>query len=109
MNTKKKASSWGGGAVSIQPCWPKSDSALPEKLHQKAIPAQGRAHFSPGTKSAPANWAVLTLIQGSQIRLYFTHRNGPIFRAETDFSDLQCTERLSYAIGLCLVTWKTTE
>ena len=42
--------------VSIQPCWPKSDSALPgaisaqsgpKKLHQKAISAQGRAHFSP--------------------------------------------------------------
>ena len=57
--------------VSIQPCWLKSDSALPgaisvqsgpKKLHQKAIPAQGRAHFSPGTKSALANWTVLTLI-----------------------------------------------
>ena len=57
--------------VSIQPCWPKSDSALPgaisaqsgpKKLHQKAILAQGRAHFSPGTKSALANWTVLTLI-----------------------------------------------
>ena len=44
--------------VSIQPCRPKSDSALPgaiwaqfrpEKLNQKAIPAHGRAHFSPGT------------------------------------------------------------
>ena len=43
--------------VSIQPCWPKSDSALPgaisaqsgpKELHQKAIPAQGRAHaFQP--------------------------------------------------------------
>ena len=45
--------------VSIQPCRPKSDSALPgaiwaqfrpKKLDQKAIPAHGRAHFSPGTK-----------------------------------------------------------
>ena len=66
-----------GPKVSIQPCWPKSDSALPgaiwaksgpKKLQQKAIPAHGRAHFSPGNKSAPANWAVLALI-GSQIRL----------------------------------------
>ena len=57
--------------VSIQPCWPKYDSALPgaisaqsgpKKLHQKAISAQGRAHFSPGTKSALANWTVVTLI-----------------------------------------------
>ena len=52
--------------VSIQPCWPKSDSvpagAIAEQLHQKAISAQGRAHLSPGTKSALANWTVLTLI-----------------------------------------------
>ena len=57
--------------VSIQPCWPKSYSALPgavwaqsgpKKLHQKAIPAQGRAHFSPGTKPALANRTVLALI-----------------------------------------------
>ena len=77
--------------VSIQPCRPKSDSALPgaiwaqfrpKKLNQKAIPAHGRAHFSPGTKSALDNWTVLAL--------YFTHRNGPIFRAKTDLSDLQC-------------------
>ena len=26
----------------------------------------------------------------SKIGLYFTHRNGPIFRAKTDLSDLQC-------------------
>ena len=57
--------------VSIQPCRPKSDSALlgaiwaqfrPKKLYQKAIPTHGRAHFSPGTKSALANWTVLALI-----------------------------------------------
>ena len=57
--------------ASIQPCWPKSDSSLPgaiwaqsgpKKLHQKAISAQGRAHFSPGSKSAPANWTVMALI-----------------------------------------------
>ena len=57
--------------VSIQPCRPKSASALPgaiwtqfrpKKLNQKAIPAHVRAHFSPGTKSARANWTVLTLI-----------------------------------------------
>ena len=50
--------------VSIQPCRPKSDSALPgaigaqfrpKMLYQKAISAHGRAHFSPGTKSVPAN------------------------------------------------------
>ena len=50
--------------VSIQPCMPKSDSARPgaigaqfrpKMLYQKAIPAHCRAHFSPGTKSAPAN------------------------------------------------------
>ena len=27
----------------------------------------------------------------SKIGLYFTHRNGPIFRAKTDLSDLECT------------------
>ena len=57
--------------VSIQPCRPKSDSALheaigaqfrPKKLNQKAIPAHGRAYFRPGTKSALANWTVLALI-----------------------------------------------
>ena len=57
--------------VSIQPCRPKSDSALPvaiwaqfrlKKLYQKAIPTHGRAHFSPGTKSALANWTVVALI-----------------------------------------------
>ena len=57
--------------VSIQPCRPKSDSALlgaiwaqwrPKKPGQKAIPAQDRAHFSPGTKSALANWTVLALV-----------------------------------------------
>ena len=25
--------------------------------------------------------------------LYFTHRNGPIFRAKTDLSDLQCIDK----------------
>ena len=34
----------------------------PKKLTQKAIPAHGRAHVSPGTKSALANWTVLALI-----------------------------------------------
>ena len=57
--------------MSIQPCRPKSDSALPgaiwaqwrpKKLNRKAIPAQGRAHFSPRTKSALANWTVLALV-----------------------------------------------
>ena len=85
--------------VSIQPCRPKSDSALPgaiwaqfrpKKLNQKAIPAHGRAHFSPGTKSALDNWTVLAL--------YFTHRNGPIFRAKTDLSDLQCTYWMNSAM-----------
>ena len=33
-----------------------------KKLYQKAIPAHGRAHFSPGSKSALANWTVLALI-----------------------------------------------
>ena len=34
----------------------------PKKLYQKAIQAHGRAHCSPGTKSALANWTVLALI-----------------------------------------------
>ena len=33
-----------------------------KRLNQKAIPAHGRTHFSPGTKSALANWTVLALI-----------------------------------------------
>ena len=57
--------------VSIQPCRPKPDLALPgaigaqfssKKLNQKAIPDHSRAHFSPGTKSDLANWTVLALI-----------------------------------------------
>ena len=55
-----------------------------------AIPAHSRAHFSPGTKSALAN---STEFKGakldSEIGLYFTHLNGPIFWAKTDLSDLQ--------------------
>ena len=42
-----------------------------KKLNQKAIPAHGRAHFSPGTKSALANWTVLALISGRHIRLWY--------------------------------------
>ena len=91
--------------MSIQPCRPKSGSALPgaiwaqfrpKKLYQKAIPAHGRAHFSPGTKSVLANWTVLALIKGAKldlkIGLYFTHRNGPVFRAKTDISHLECSK-----------------
>ena len=64
--------------MSIQPCKPKSDSALPgaisaqsrpKKLNQKAIAAHGRAHFNPGNKSALANWTALAMIPGSQIIL----------------------------------------
>ena len=49
--------------VSIQPCRPKSDSALPgaiwaqfrpKKLNQKAIPAHARAHFSPLDQISPS-------------------------------------------------------
>ena len=55
----------------IQSCRQKSDSAVPgpiwaqfrpKGLNQKAIAAYTRTHFSPGTKSAPANWTVLALI-----------------------------------------------
>ena len=78
--------------VSIQPCRPKSDSALPgaiwaqfrpEKLNQKAIPAHGRAYFSPGIKSAQLIGLYWPWFKGvkldSKIGLYFTHRNGPIY------------------------------
>ena len=49
--------------VSIQPCRPKSDSALPgaiwaqfrpKKLNQKAIPAHARVHFSPLDQISPS-------------------------------------------------------
>ena len=49
--------------VSIQPCRPKSDSALPgaiwaqfrpKKLNQKAILAHARAHFSPWDQISPS-------------------------------------------------------
>jgi len=71
MNTPKTKKICFSPKVSIQPCRPKSDSAFlgaigaqfrPKKLYQKAITAHGRAHFSPGTKSALANWTVLALI-----------------------------------------------
>ena len=92
--------------MSIQPCRPKSDSALPgaiwaqfrpKKLNQKAIPAHGRTHFNPGTKSA---LAIIGLywpwFKGAtldpKIGLYFTHRNGLVFRAKTDLSDLECVQ-----------------
>ena len=78
--------------MSIQPCRPKSDSALPgaiwaqfrpKKLNQKAIPAHGRAYFSPGTKSAQLIGLYWPWFKGvkldSKIGLYFTHRNGPIY------------------------------
>ena len=93
--------------MSIQPCRPKSDSALPEaiwaqfrpkNLNQKAIPAHDKAHFSSGNKSALANLTVLAMIKGakldSKIGLYFIHQNGPIFRAKTDLSDLESTKNL---------------
>ena len=50
---------------------------------------------APGCKSALGNWTVLALIKGakldSKIGLYFSHRNGLIFRAKTDLFYLQCT------------------
>ena len=94
---------------SIQPCWPTSDSALPraiwaqsgpKKLQQKAIPAYGRAHFSPRTKSALANWTVFALIfkgakLDSKIGLYFIPWNGPIFRDKRIFQ--------IYSVGMILI------
>ena len=46
---------------------------------------------------------------GGQIRLkkwlYFTQQNGPIFRAKTDLSDLQCLLILRYIPIQILVIW----
>ena len=62
--------------VSIQLCRAKSDSALPgtiwaqfkpKQLNQKAIPAHSRAHFSPGTKSALANWTYWLWFKGAKL------------------------------------------
>ena len=95
--------------VSIQPYRPKSDSALPgaiwaqfrpKKLYQKAIPAHSRAHFSPGTKSALSKGAKLD----PKIGLYFTHRNGPIFRAKTNLSDLECIGAICIYVFSCAYT-----
>ena len=86
--------------VPIQPSRPKTDSCppgaiwaqfKPKQLHQKQpIPAHGAAYCSPWVQISP------TLIKGakrdSKIGLYFTQRNSPIFRAETDLSDLKCND-----------------
>ena len=46
-----------------------------------------------GSKSALGNWTAFDLIKGAKLhpkmRQYFTHRYGPIFKAETDLSELQ--------------------
>ena len=51
------------GQSLIQPFLKPFEHNLGQKSsYQKAIPAHGRAHFSPRTKSALANWTVLALI-----------------------------------------------
>ena len=46
-----------------------------------------------GPISALANWTYWPCFKGAKLDskkgLYFTHRNGPIFRAKTDLSDLE--------------------
>ena len=46
-----------------------------------------------GSKSALGNWTAFALIKGAKLHpkmgQYFTHRNGPIFKAETDLFELQ--------------------
>ena len=91
----------------IQPCRPKSNwpssgaiwaQFKPKQLNQTAIPAHAEAQplgpnqpyviglYWPWFKGAKLD---------SKIVLYFTHRNGPIFRAKTDLSDLQFKSYLS--------------
>ena len=94
----------------IQPCRPKSDSAPPEAIwaklkpkqpHQKAIPVHTGPISALGSKSAVLDWTeVLAPIRGtkldSKIELYFTHRNGPIFRVKTDLSKLRTVYKASF-------------
>ena len=92
--------------VPIQPCRPKSDSALPGVIWAQFKPNSPiKRLFQPtlgpisalGSKSALVNWAVLALIEGaeldSKIGLYFTHPRPAIFQAKTDISDLQRVHR----------------
>ena len=84
--------------VSIQPCWPaKCDSVLPGAIWAQSGPKKlhGRATVGPISAQGPNQlglywpWFKDTKLD-SKIGLYFTHRNGPIFGAKTDLSDLQC-------------------
>ena len=92
--------------VPIQPCRPKSDSALPGVIWAQFKPNSPiKRLFQPtlgpiaalGSKSVLVNWTVLALIDGaeldSKIGLYFTHPRPAIFRAKTDISDLQYVHR----------------
>ena len=92
--------------VPIQPCRPKSDSALPGVIWAQIKPNSPiKRLFQPtlgpisalGSKSALVNWTVLALIEGaeldSKIGLYFTHPRPAIFQAKTDISDLQRVHR----------------
>ena len=95
--------------VSIQPCWQKSDSALPgaiwaqsgpKKLHQRLFQPPVGPISAQGPNRPPLIGLYWPWFKGakldSKIGLYFTHRNGPIFRAKTDLSDLQsnCFSRI---------------
>ena len=40
----------------------------------------------------------------SKIGLHFTHRNGPIFRAKTDLSDLQCIHTYVRCVKKCYLS-----
>ena len=74
--------------VPILPCRPKHDSAPIKRLFQPTLGPVSALR----SKSALGNWTALVLIMGAKldpkIGLCFTHRNGPIFRAKTDLSDL---------------------
>ena len=92
--------------VPIQPCRPKSDSALPGVIWAQIKPNSPiKRLFQPtlgpisalGSKSALVNWAAFALIEGaeldSKIGLYFTHPRPAIFQGKTDISDLQRVHR----------------
>ena len=83
----------------------------PKQPNQNAILAHAEAHFSPWGPNQPeiirlyCNWFKGAKLD-SKIGLYFTHRNGPIFRAKrSGLSDLPCKFGLKVDTSCSFVRW----
>ena len=69
----------------------KRQRTLSKPLHSKLKKIQGLAQkFKDSSRTSPKIQGLFKTVPTlSKIGLYFTHRNGPIFRAKSDLSDLQ--------------------